>query len=86
VSDASAKLLIDAYQKLQYLSKNHLELTVSLDALTGAIQERFPDLPLAHHREAVEKTASIRKLREQLKAADVSIAAAKRQLLGEESN
>lgn len=81
----STKLLIDVFEKLQHLQEAHLDLTILVQATSNALRERFPDIPYEKHMEAVINSASVRKLREQLKAGRVNIEAA-RKTFSEESN
>jgi hypothetical protein len=81
----SAKLLIDVFEKLQNVQETQLDLTILVQATSDAVREKFPEIPYEQHMQAVTNSASVRKLREQLRAGRVNIEATKKALL-EESN
>ena len=81
----SAKLLIDVFEKLQRIQEIQLDLTILVQATSDAVREKFPTIPYEKHVQAVTNSASVLKLREQLRAGRVNIEAVKKALL-EESN
>jgi len=82
VTQSSAELLVGVFEKLRYLQGGYLEMTISIKALLGAMQEAYPNLRYAQHHQDATKSAQAQKIREQLKETDASIAALKNLLSG----
>jgi hypothetical protein len=80
------ELLIDLFEKIEAVHESNANLTILVEALSGAVLEKFPDLPYDQHLKNVKASPSVRKLLEQQKAARESIEAARKVLLGKEKS